>query len=187
MIIWKSPHKTTMSAWQYISLEIHHIVQPPVSFVVAPDGVNSPFSGLWTNIVFEHCKHVIHFVTSLGRVTHTCVSKLTIIGSNNGLSPGRRQAIIWTNAGILLIGPLWTNFREIWIEIPTFSFKKMHLKVSSAKRRPFCVDLNVLNTISDFQTTVSDYIHIFIIINSSTWYSILISLISRIVVVKDST
>ena len=33
-------------------------------------------------------------------------SKLTITGSDNGLSPGRRQAIIWTNDGILLIGPL---------------------------------------------------------------------------------
>ena len=37
------------------------------------------------------------------------VVKLTIIGSDNGLSPGRRQAIIWTNAGILLIEPLRTN------------------------------------------------------------------------------
>ena len=34
-------------------------------------------------------------------------------GSDNGLSPGRRQAIIWTNAGILLIGPLGTNINEI--------------------------------------------------------------------------
>ena len=41
-----------------------------------------------------------------GRVTHICVSKLNIIGSDNGLSPGRRQAIIWTNVWILLIGPL---------------------------------------------------------------------------------
>ena len=32
---------------------------------------------------------------------------------------GRRQAIIWTNA-ILLIGPLETNFTEILIEIHTF-------------------------------------------------------------------
>ena len=51
------------------------------------------------------------------RVTHICVNKLTIIGSDNGLSPGRRQAIIWTNVGILLIGPLGTNFSEILIEI----------------------------------------------------------------------
>ena len=77
-------------------------------------------------------------------MTHICVNKLTIIGSDNGLSPGRRQAIIWTNAGILLIGPLGTNFREILIEILIFSFKKMRLKVSSAKRRPFCLGLNVL-------------------------------------------
>ena len=76
-------------------------------------------------------------LTHWGRVTHIYVSKLTIIGSDNGLSPDRRQAIIWTNAGLLLIGPLGTNFSEILIEILTFSFKKMRLKVSSAKRRPF--------------------------------------------------
>ena len=50
----------------------------------------------------------------------TCVGKLTIIGSDNGLAPEQRQAIIWTKAGILLIGPLGTNFSEILIEIQTF-------------------------------------------------------------------
>ena len=49
---------------------------------------------------------------------------ITIIGTDDGLSPGRRQAIIWTNAGILLTGPLGTNFNEILIGIHTFSFKK---------------------------------------------------------------
>ena len=83
-----------------------------------------------------------------GRVTHICVVKLTIIGSDNGLSPGRREAIIWTNAGILLIGPLGTNFIEILIGIQTFSFKKMHLKMSSAKWRPFCLGLYVLRVSS---------------------------------------
>ena len=83
-------------------------------------------------------------LTHWGRVTHICVGKLTIIGSDNGLSPGRRQAIIRTNAGILLIRPLGTNFSEILIEILIFSFKKMRLKVSSAKRQPFCLALNVL-------------------------------------------
>ena len=63
-------------------------------------------------------------LTHWGRVTHICVGKLTIIGSDNGLSPGRHQAIIWGNAGILLIGPLETNFSEILIEIDTFSFNK---------------------------------------------------------------
>ena len=86
----------------------------------------------------------ILLLTHWGRVTHICVGNLTIIGSDNGLSPGRRQAIIWTNAGILLIGPLGTNFSEILIRIQTFSFKKMHLKMSSAKWLPFCSDLNVL-------------------------------------------
>ena len=83
-------------------------------------------------------------LTHWGRVTHICFSKLAIIGSDNGLSPGRRQAITLTNAVILLIGPLGTNFSEILIEISTFSFKKMRLKVSSAKWRPFCLGLNVL-------------------------------------------
>ena len=76
-------------------------------------------------------------LTNWGRVTHLCVGNLTIIGSDNGLSPGRRQAIIWTNAGILLIGPLETTFSEILIGIQTFSFKKILLKMSSGKWRPF--------------------------------------------------
>ena len=84
-------------------------------------------------------------LTHWGRVTHLCVSKLTSIASDNGLSPGRRQAIIWNNAGILLIGPLGTNFGEILIEIQTFSLKKIRSKVSSAKCRRFCLGLNVLN------------------------------------------
>ena len=81
-------------------------------------------------------------------MTHICVGNLTIIGSDNGLSPGRRQAIIWTNAEILLIRPLGTNFCEIIIGIQTFSFTKMHLKMSSAKWRPYCLGLNVLNHVS---------------------------------------
>ena len=88
---------------------------------------------------------VLHLcLTHWGRATHTCVSKLTIIGSDNGLLPGRRQAITWTNAGLLLITPWGTNFSEILIGILTFSFKKMHLKISSAKCRPSCLGLNVL-------------------------------------------
>ena len=92
---------------------------------------------------------VISLLPLLGRVTHICVSELTIIGSDNGLSPGRRQAIIWNNAGLLLIKPLGTNFSEISIGIQTFSFMKMHLKMS-AKWSPFCLGLNVLRQI---QTT----------------------------------
>ena len=83
-------------------------------------------------------------LTHWGRVTHICVGTNTDIGSDTGLSPGRRQAIIWTNAGILLTGHLGTNFSEILSEILTFSFKKIHLKLSSGKWPPFCLGRNVL-------------------------------------------
>ena len=43
---------------------------------------------------------------------HICISYLTIIGSDYGFSPGRRQAIIRTIAEILLIEPLGTNFSD---------------------------------------------------------------------------
>ena len=89
--------------------------------------------------------YCIDGLTHWGRATHICIGNLTIISSDNGLLPGRRQAIIWTNAGILLIRPLGTNFNEILIEILTFSFMKMRLKVLSAKWRPFCLGLNVLS------------------------------------------
>ena len=62
---------------------------------------------------------------------------LTSIGSDKGLLPGRHQAIIWTNSGILLIGPLGTNFSEILIKIQTFSLQKICLNMPSAKWRPF--------------------------------------------------
>ena len=78
------------------------------------------------------------------RVTHIWVSKLSIIDSNNDLPPGRHQAIIWTNAGILIIGPLGTKVNEIFIEIYTSSFKKIYLKMSSGNWRTFCLCLNVL-------------------------------------------
>ena len=61
-------------------------------------------------------------------MTHICISELPFIGSDNDLSPARRQAIIWTNAGILLIRNLGINFSEILSKIHTFSFKKMYLK-----------------------------------------------------------
>ena len=66
------------------------------------------------------------------------VGKTTITGSDNGLAPTRRQAIIWTNAGMLLIGPLGINLSEILSKVHTFLFKKMQLKISFATWRPFC-------------------------------------------------
>ena len=86
-----------------------------------------------------------YHLTHWDRVTHICVNKLAIIGSDNGLSPGRRQAILWTNAGILLIASLGTNFfSEILIEIHIFSLKKIRLNITYGKWRPFCLGFNVL-------------------------------------------
>ena len=65
---------------------------------------------------------------------HICISKIAIIGSDNGLAPDWCQAIISTNAGISLTEPLGTNFSGILIEILTFSFTKMHFKVSPANK-----------------------------------------------------
>ena len=73
--------------------------------------------GDWNPSPWKSNNYFSKALTHWGRVTHIFVSKLTIICLDNGLSPGRRQAIIWTNAGILLIGSLGTNFNEISIKI----------------------------------------------------------------------
>ena len=88
------------------------------------------------------CSNKGYPLTHWGRTMHISVSKLTIIGSDNGLAPGQR------NDGILWIGCLGTNFGEISIGIQTFSFKKMHLTMSFAKWHPFCLSLNVLKCLS---------------------------------------
>ena len=112
---------------------------------------SQPIINIFVLCISECCWKGVHkggdltpVLTHWGRVTHIGVSILTIIVSNNGLSPGLRQAITWTNAGILSIGTLGTNFREILIKILAFSFKNMRLKVSSGKWRPFCFGPNVL-------------------------------------------
>ena len=92
-----------------------------------------------TAFIWRHSDEVESILTHWGRVTHICVANLTIIGSDNSLSPGRRQAIIWTNARILLIGPLGTNFSEILVE--TFSpqknaFKSVVCEMAAILSRP---------------------------------------------------
>ena len=59
-------------------------------------------------------------LTHWGRLTLICVSKLTTIGSDNG----RRQAIIWTNDGMLLIRTSRTNFNKILSDIRAFHSRK---------------------------------------------------------------
>ena len=101
-------------------------------------------------------------------MTHICISELNIIGSDNGLSPGRHQASIWTNAGILLIGYSGTNFSEILITIQTFSFKKMHLKLMSGKLLPFFLSLNELSVVASCEKVFMPWIHNVASVNIST-------------------
>ena len=124
--------------------------------------------GKFNGISIKYPKLLTHW----GRVTHICASKLTIIGPNNGLSPGRCQAIVWTNAGILLIGPLVTNFSESLIEIHIFLLKKMHMKMSSGKWWPFCLSLNVLSSQRIMSVTV-------IVIAATDGLALLVSILYR--------
>ena len=88
-------------------------------------------------------------------MTQICVGKLTIIGSDNGLSPGRRQAIIWTNARILLIWPLWTNFSDIFYQnsitfIPENELENVVCEMASILSRPKCVNYELLEELEEY-------------------------------------
>ena len=77
---------------------------------------------------------------------HICINNLIIIGSDYGLSPGRRQAIIWTNAGILLTEQLGINFWEILIDLKQIfnqedAFEKVFCKMAAILSRPKCVKI----------------------------------------------
>ena len=92
-----------------------------------------------TQFVITGVKRFI--LTHWGRVTHICVGELTIIGSDNGLSPERRQAIIWTNAGILLIGnkPQWNYKRNSNIFNKENTFENVVCEMLLISSRPQCV------------------------------------------------
>ena len=123
----------------------HRIFQQAIQNNCCPFQImkwNFEISIIWAHHSFTTQSSLTHW----GRVTHIWAGNLTILGSDNGLSPGWRQAIIWTNVGTLLIGPLGTNFSEILIETHTFSLKKMHFKMSG-KWRPFSLGLNVLTSL----------------------------------------
>ena len=101
-----------------------------------PQWFNRILSGCFSGSTY--CNAVVKNVSNhWGRVTHICIDELWQHCSDNGLSPGRRQTIIWTNAGLLSIG---TIFNEIVVEI----YIKMSMKISSWKWRPSCLGLNVL-------------------------------------------
>ena len=138
---WQSPYLEILSLhWngslQCVSSFCHHLFHPAI-YILQFISLSLSLSRSLSLSLFTW------LLNHWGWVTHICISTLIIIGSDNGLSPIRRQAIISTNAGLLLIRPLETNFSEILIEIHTFSFKKIHMEMF-AKWQPFCLGLNVL-------------------------------------------
>ena len=127
--------------WQWIHFHICH------QFKKYPQTLVHYFPPL------QHIKapgHPFYFsLTHWSWVTHICISKLTIIGSDNGLSPGWSQAIIWTNDGILLIGPLETNFSQIVfffsnIFIQEKAFENFVCEMVSILSLPQCVNKQCL-------------------------------------------
>ena len=133
------PHVTLMMECVIVCVFLGLSLISFLNFLLGEASVEVSFCG--SELMYSDSDWSTHW----GRVTHICINKLTIIGSDMGLLPGQwHQAIIWTNVGILLNGTLGTNCSEILSEIRIFPFKKMHLKVSSAKWRQFCLGLNVL-------------------------------------------
>ena len=142
---WVSRHGKNVSSVAMSQKHGTEKIQNSQSGIIwCPDGQVIYKLLMFDNSYWPSCIWVTEGLIHWGRVTHICVCKLAIIASHNGLSPGRRQAIIWTNAAELLIRALGTNFSEFLSEIYAFSFKKKHLKMSSAKWRPFCLGLNEL-------------------------------------------
>ena len=106
--------------------------------LVAPYG-DPNLDQYWFRLWLFYWQHQTIALTHWGWETHIWVSKLNTIGSDNRLSPGRRQAIICASTGILLIRPLGTSLNEILIKIHKISLKKIHFKMLSGKWRPFCL------------------------------------------------
>ena len=119
----------------------------------------------WTNWLFNtilyetsSCTTVIYAMTLIEAKWRIYVSKLTNMGSDNGLSQ------CWDI--MFFIGPLGTNFSEILFEIHTFSFKKMHLKFVFGKMaailfRPQCIKIRECKPIllPNYPTYMNLYIH----------------------------
>ena len=95
----------------------------------------------------ENAGHFVSASTYLPLCRGYALVNWISIGSGKGLSPICSKAITWTNAWVWLIGPLRTNFSEIWIEIQNFSFTNISLTILPAKRWSFCPRGDELNTL----------------------------------------
>ena len=104
-----------------------------------------------------------HLITHWGRVTHICVGNLTSIGSYNGLSPGRRQAIIWTNAGIFVNWTLgnklrWNFNQNSNIFFQENPFENVVWNIAAILSRPQCDNLSTILT-SKYRPLISPCPH----------------------------
>ena len=78
-------------------------------------------------------------------MTHACVSKLTIIGSDSGLSSGWRQAIIGNNAELFYLDPLEQTSIKFSIEIHTLSFSRKSIWKCRPENSGHFVNVNSYN------------------------------------------
>ena len=80
-----------------------------------------------------------------------CSGNHVVYRQTDGRTDGRTRWIQYTPppTGLLSIRPQGEYFNEILIKIKTFSFKKIHLKVLSAKSRPFCLGFDVLHVLGN--------------------------------------
>ena len=110
-----------------------------VANAMPADGVSSCDLDLvipeYSDLSARRVDYVFVFLNPSPLVPHLCNASVNwvSIGSGNGLSPARCQAITRTNAVSLSIEPLGTKFSKIQIKIHDFSLMKMYLKRSSAK------------------------------------------------------
>ena len=120
--VWKTCWKLKLTKW-LIHKSIKEIGYTPRMYCHLKIFVLSVVSAI-LKVTHVHTIVKVHHIPSiysLRPVTYICISELTIIGSDKGLSPGHCQSIIWTNAGILYIGPSGTKFNEMLIEIHLFT------------------------------------------------------------------
>ena len=137
--------------WHFHKIHLMKLINSNIWYEPDPDFVfvyleprNPPRRGIKCFCLFMSIWMLDPDLCHWGRLMHLCVSKLTIIGSDNGLSPGRRQAIIWTNAGILLIG-LQCNVNKKWyILIQENVFQNVVKKLAAILSQPQCVKIQIL-------------------------------------------
>ena len=98
---------------------------------------DSPHKGTWMRMCYSSEQTVkLTLDWQVIRDAMTGILRLPMaccIGLLSGiiLNPGTQvdRFIIWSIAGVLLVGPLGTNFMEIVIKIRTYSLKKIYLNM----------------------------------------------------------